>query len=499
MTATMTITAPPTAGFRWWARADVLAATVIVTATLALRSGQFGNPLAGIDEQFYLLVGDRMWSGTVPYVDIWDRKPVGLFLLFAAIRALPGDGILAAHAVAACFVAATAWCVALLARRSVGWGPATMAAVLYVAGLNQMWGETTQSPVFYNLPVAIAALLTLRATACPGEARRLGLISMLLCGVAVQVKTNAVFQGAFFACWLLISDWRRTRSVLMTLRLAIELAAMGALPTLAAMASYAAMGQFPAWWQANVLSVLAKGRPTDQFATDTFVESFCIFVPVTLLALVGLRLRTARFTRLDAETGFLLGWAAAGVADFTSIGGYFPHYGIPLLLACCPIAATAFAVRRWGTGLMALVMVWPVVQATWLNPRIAAKQRGIAAEVLAALPADVRTRCLFIYEGPPIYFHLAHACTVSRFVFSAHLSSAREAPSLGVNPAAALRAAIAREPGTVLTVAHSKWTDRNYAQEKVLAAELRAHYVPVRLLPYTASAVHGDLVLWRRR
>jgi hypothetical protein len=49
---------------------------VIVLATLVFRSFHFGNPDVDFDEPFYLLVGDRMLHGAIPYVDIWDRKPI---------------------------------------------------------------------------------------------------------------------------------------------------------------------------------------------------------------------------------------------------------------------------------------------------------------------------------------------------------------------------------------------------------------------------------------
>ena len=42
-----------------------------------------GYPLIHIDEQFYLLVGDGMLSGSLPYVDVWDRSPIGLFVIYA--------------------------------------------------------------------------------------------------------------------------------------------------------------------------------------------------------------------------------------------------------------------------------------------------------------------------------------------------------------------------------------------------------------------------------
>jgi len=62
---------------------------------IALRWSYFGHPAADYDEQIYQLIGEKMLQGALPYVDIWDRKPVGLFLLYAGMRALGGDGVLA--------------------------------------------------------------------------------------------------------------------------------------------------------------------------------------------------------------------------------------------------------------------------------------------------------------------------------------------------------------------------------------------------------------------
>ena len=90
---------------------------LLLVIAFAIRARDFGNPIIHVDEQYYLLVGDRMLHGAVPYIDIWDRKPVGLFLIFAAIRLLPGDGILAYQLVATLVAAATASLVASGGRR----------------------------------------------------------------------------------------------------------------------------------------------------------------------------------------------------------------------------------------------------------------------------------------------------------------------------------------------------------------------------------------------
>ncbi|HET9630369.1 MAG TPA: hypothetical protein VFP14_12895, partial [Novosphingobium sp.] len=61
----------------------------LIAASLLLRLATFGDPNLHVDEGFYLLVGQEMHHGAVPYVDIWDRKPLGLFLIYWVFAAFP--------------------------------------------------------------------------------------------------------------------------------------------------------------------------------------------------------------------------------------------------------------------------------------------------------------------------------------------------------------------------------------------------------------------------
>src|ERR1044072_6180521 len=67
----------------------------LLACAFLLRSALFGDPFAGYDEQFYLLTGSRMLHGAIPYVDIWDRKPIGPFLTHAFAASFGGNGVLA--------------------------------------------------------------------------------------------------------------------------------------------------------------------------------------------------------------------------------------------------------------------------------------------------------------------------------------------------------------------------------------------------------------------
>jgi hypothetical protein len=58
---------------------NLISILVLLAVAVALRASRIGDPSIHMDEQFYLLVADRMWHGALPYVDIWDRKPILLF------------------------------------------------------------------------------------------------------------------------------------------------------------------------------------------------------------------------------------------------------------------------------------------------------------------------------------------------------------------------------------------------------------------------------------
>lgn len=125
----------------------------------------FGKPAFQSDEQFYLLVGQRMAAGALPYVDIWDRKPYGLFLLYRSLIALPGDPVLAYQLAGLLFSVLTALAIERMARRIApprGAQAAGLAYLIYQPVFNVALG---QSPVFYNLPVALAAMLAIGAFA----------------------------------------------------------------------------------------------------------------------------------------------------------------------------------------------------------------------------------------------------------------------------------------------------------------------------------------------
>src|SRR6476619_5546091 len=77
-----------------------VALLLFLIAAIATRVVAWWDPVMHGDDQLYLLVGSRMWHGEWPYLDLWDRKPVGLFALYALMAKLGGDSMVVVKLVA---------------------------------------------------------------------------------------------------------------------------------------------------------------------------------------------------------------------------------------------------------------------------------------------------------------------------------------------------------------------------------------------------------------
>lgn len=436
------------AGPRGWRVAMV----ALIVAAFLIRLSYFGDPLIDADEQFYLLVGDRMWHGAVPYLDIWDRKPVGLFLLYAAIRMLGGDGVIQYQVVATLFAGATAIVVAVLARRIAPPWAAIVAGLLYLLSLNLSGGPGGQAPVFYNLLVALAVWLIASAADRPAASVvGRGAAAMVLIGVALQIKYSVLVEGVYFGLAL---SWLGWRGGLRGTRLIGALArwvALALVPTALAFGWYAAIGHADDFIFANFTSIGLRGDYPHEFAELGKIAPRLL--PLVLPILLSLRAGPWRGGS-PAARGYRLiaGWAIAALVSFLGFGSYFNHYVLPLLAPLAILAAAGFAVRRAGPVLaVAALGALAVVDA-----KEAADYPGYfgdaayARRVTATIEAHRARGCLYVYFGDPIYYQLSGSCLPTRWAFPYHLSLSREQPALGTGAMAELKRVLDTRPTVIV-------------------------------------------------
>lgn len=419
-----------------WLRPALLLALVAVAA----RWQTWGNPAIGFDEQYYLLVGDRLFHGALPYVDVWDRKPVGLFLIFAAIRGLGGDGVLQYQLVAGL----AGWATAMAIHRGARGGTAGLAAgAAYLLWLNFVEGEGGQAAVFYDLPMVVAALLVRGAVEARAPPRWLGPAAMLLVGIALQIKYSVVFEGLFLGLALLWGAWRRGAGIARLAAVATALATVALLPTIAAASVYWRLGAFDAFAFANFASFFGKGGGELSARLAGYAMAAGILSPLIAAALLP--------GRRDGR-GFLAAWmlaAVIGVLPF--LNGPNPNSLPPLLLPLTLLAAPGLARRPvWTAALLAVVFVAGQTVLA-LNQRT----KGSAAQARAlAAAATPRHGCLYVYDGYPMLYHLTHSCLPTRYAFPGLLNTRSEASAaaLGVDPTAEVARILATRPEKIADV-----------------------------------------------
>jgi hypothetical protein len=481
------------------ARPWSIVALLLLVATL-LRCADFGNPVIHVDEQYYLLVGDRLLHGAVPYLDIWDRKPIGLFLLFAAIRLLPGDGILAYQLVATLFVAATAWTVDRSATRlGASRRGALAAAIGYILWVSLLNGRGGQSPVFYNLPVAIAALLTLRLPdlAAARDTRaiwRNAVVVCLLAGIAIQFKYTPAFEGAFFGLahlWFLHRAGTRWPAVISA---AFLWALAGLAPTLAAIGWYAALGRaaLDAFWFANVTSItLRPPYPLDQIAMR-LLGIVAQLSPLIVASAVAWRWRP-RTGAAASRARLAFGWLLAATLGFLSIGTFFDHYGLPLVAPLLVVASPALSHSNRlliaSLGLAAMLFVIKLAQ----RPDDASGARAVAAVVAA----NSGSECPWVAIGDTITYRLADACLPTAYAFPNLLVYNTEQGATGIDEAAEVHRILDARPPVIVTSSRrlSIWNATSVRQVKAaLARDYREIFRTPRAGYHTVVYLRRDRV-----
>lgn len=219
----------------YWPLAPVLVAVALLLAPTLVQP-------FGPDQAIFATIADTINRGGFPFVDAWDQKPPGIYLLYSLALRLPGPLMVRVRVFDAAWTLATVVLVYELARGF--WSPraGVMAALLYgavYATIQGFW-YLAQPDGLLALPLLGALLLYSRAgTHWRGKVACL--IAGMLVGFAFQLRfTAAPLLPAFalvmaYECprgrrrWLRRTTWLVAGFLLSQLALALYLVAGSAL------------------------------------------------------------------------------------------------------------------------------------------------------------------------------------------------------------------------------------------------------------------------------
>lgn len=433
----------------------------IAVLILLIRLPALGNPILDPDEQLYLLIGDRLLHGQLPYVDLWDRKPIGLFLFYAGIRLLGGEGIVQYQLAASGCVVVTAWFIRAIVRRHYGEGAAISAALGYALVLHVLHGAGGQSAVLYNALTAFAAWCAFQANDAlrPASALRLAFCAMVAMGVAIQFKYTPMVEGMFLGCWFLWRFWQLGMGPGRIVGAACAMVALALLPTAMAWGFYAAAGHGAAFVQANFESVFQRNPFPAAKRHEQIVFVLVKALALNLAACLGAWAWGKRVYSLgESESGkrlktdalLLAGWTVSALVGFAMLGDFLDFYFITVCLPLVIVAAAAIQRGAMGFGAACLLLLWPLL-CTPEYVLLTGSHRRATERMVAALSPYVAGHCLYVYDGPAILYFMTRACAPTRFLYPDHLTNPTEAPALGVDPIAEETKILASRPGAIVT------------------------------------------------
>ena len=431
-----------------------LAFALVLATALATRAIWFGDPVAEFDDQLYSFVGWRMTHGELPFADWWDRKPFGLFTLFAFAHLVGGPDAIAYQLLALVFVMTGAMPVFDLARRLSGAWAGVISAALSVVLLAAYGSQTGQSEAFW-VPM-MTGMVWLLAGPDHKHARGRALLAMLLGGLALQVKYTVLPQCAALGCWALWQEHRRNPAPTALAIRAAVFAALGLAPTVAIALLYLAAGEFEAFWFANFVSFFDR-IPADigRLPTHNAVAA----VPLALLGAGGCY-AAARFTPPAQRQLFALAltWFAATAVTVFLPATVYPYYFAAFAMPATLVAAPLFDRKGPGRIVPGLVfflgMLW-LIHLPEARAR-SVEERAALADLTEAIAPHVGPQdCLWLYDGPTVLYRLTDSCVPTRFVYPDHLNNALERDALGTDQAEEVTRILATRPAAIVTASRA--------------------------------------------
>ncbi len=460
---------------------------IILLFTAALRLPYVGDAHIHVDESFYLLFAERWAHGAMPYVDIWDRKPIGLFIIYRAAMLLGGGNIVGAiiayQLIALAAVAATALLLARMTRALAGDQAAMAAGLLYPAGLMALQGSGGQATIFTNLAVCYAGWLVFDVWRDRARSVAPLFWAMLMLGAALQIKYTAAFQAAVLGIAALAVLRGRGWTYGQLAGAAIAMAVLGLLPTGLAVAGFAAAGALAPFLHANFETILGK------------VSAPRSGLPLSLLLLlpvVSLWLWRARPQRPDAAAWVLVALAAGALLAASILGLQSEHNLQPVLLPLVMLAALR-AGRAWGTPALTLAISFMIICGI-VAKTIDIRNEGsratsyAIADAIQAVPGD---GCIYVVDTLPLLYALSHSCAASAYLFPTHLTRADEIASIGIDAHVELAKVLASRP-RVIVVSSPRQDYMAPDANAMIDAALADHYRLGQRFPYA----HGEYQLF---
>jgi hypothetical protein len=393
----------------------------------------------GYDEGLYLAAAVRMLHGARLYTDVWDNKPVGIYLVYAAIAGMLGSSRFALNLASALAVLASASLLYLIGRDATARRrPGVIAAFVLPAYMLDLGADGANTESFMMVLQSLSAWLLVRhcRTAQPaGRHLRAAFVFGLLQGALLQMKFTSVFETAAIGLALGGIVWWEHRSLAALVKLAAVFLVGYLACTLAVFGYFAATGGIGDMVFANFISprlyvVSPFGMADPLRAIELTIRRssyFFVLILFGLWFLVDWGRRGGAGESIGAKPIALLGAWVIGASLNATSPGYFRYFYFIALAAPLSLFG-ALAMDRlltlkphWGRkgklAGVALLVAYPLALHLVKQPqRVMDPESYIAPRVAALVRSLVPAgSTVFVVDLNPLIYPLANVIPVTKY------------------------------------------------------------------------------------
>jgi O-antigen/teichoic acid export membrane protein/4-amino-4-deoxy-L-arabinose transferase-like glycosyltransferase len=445
----------------------------LLVLTVLFRSSTFFTAAADWDESVYLLVSRSLLEGHLPYTEVWDHKPPGIYVIFAGAQAVFGHSMLAIRLLSCLVVALTCVVLYKFGRSMTGGSQAAgvAAAGLYGASSLLNGGLAANTEIFFAPLVALAFYGLLGAPHLRLTSGRLLLVGLLI-GLALQIKYVVAFELLAIAglvTWAYVSQRRPMRNLTVA---GLTMGAGVLSPAIATALVFTIGGRFTEYFQANFEANLRYTAEVAFSATELSrafaaqVAGNPILWASALLAPLCLFLPSRRRI-IRTETMVLLAvWLIAGLLGACLTRRYYPHYFLQVLAPLSLLSAVAFSsALQWQKAVLPrlafigllIIPLWVQTVQPLLVRSASSVYRWHASGVAelrdrpAAIARYLQGRIsaadgVYVVDEAPVIYYLLGVPAPTRYVLPHWLANPGFAKMAGVQPIAELETIMAQQP-----------------------------------------------------
>jgi len=429
---------------------------VFIALSMVMRFFSFFPSVINHDESTYILIAKAIRSGQLYFVDVFDTKPIGIFLLFGFFQELFGESIVVIRLFTSIWVALTAFFLykVHLHFSTDKRAPITSGLIyIFITSIFTFYGVSPNTETFFNLFTILALWLILKN----GHWLKFAAAGLLL-GLAFIIKYVVLFDAFAFALFLAFLAYRKEMNFLQLIGKYFLLGLGFILPFSLALFFYHLKGALD---QLFFYTFEVSGNYFIETELKDYLaylgDFFLRFFPVSIWFFYCLFNRKFQAQKLRTLSFF---WGASVLVVILLPGKLFGHYFIQFMLPFSLLAGSFFHPERkmgkvWkrihsapiGWGLLSLL----VLVNLFFQFNDYYQKTDTPREIAAFLqPLLQEEDIIYTYDHKHILYHLLDKESPTPYVHPSLLLNPKNAKALEINKDEEMKKILDQKPRFII-------------------------------------------------